>query len=143
MEQEHLQASARMSDGRMQFVADAGERPPVTLDTHPPLGGGDGYTPLELLLASLITCTSMTVTSLLRDRMRRQVTDIRVSGDGTIRDTHPQAFEHIDIHLIIASPDATEEEIRRALDSAEKKVCPVMAMVKGNVTVQTTFEIKR
>lgn len=143
MDQEHLRASIRMSDGLSQYIAEAGALPPVTVDTHPPVGGGNGYTPLELLLISLISCTSMTTGSLLRDRMRRQVTDIKASGDGVLRETHPQTYETIDVHLEITSPDATEAEVARALKSAEEKVCPVWAMLKGNVDIRTTFELKR
>lgn len=143
MDSEHMKATIRMTDGKSQYEARAGGHAPVILDAHAPVGGESGYTPLEILLFSLMSCTGMTLVNLLRERMRRQVTAVEATADGVLRDAHPKGFSSIDVHITLTSPDATEAEVARALASAEEKVCPVWGMLKGNVDIRATVTVVR
>ncbi len=66
------------------------------------------------------------------------IVDIR----GKVRGEHPKAFETIDVFLTIESPDVTEDEVRRAIETAEGKICPVVAMVRGNVQLKVDFKVE-
>ena len=143
MSEEMLSTKLILVDGQMRFDATARDNPSISVDYFPPLGTEQGYTSLELLLISLASCTASTVMSLLRHRMRREVTGFEATCSGVLRQEHPKTFTRIDLDMTIVSPEATEAEVERALKSAEDKVCPVWALIKGNVEVVTTFTIKR
>ena len=83
-----------------------------------------------------------TVAPVLRKK-RRTVERLVVRATGTRRVEHPTAFTRIVLHFELTSPDATEEDLRRSIELTEEKYCPVWAMVKGNVEIETPFEIQR
>lgn len=141
MEKSTLSASLRLMDERVQFEAEDGTRPAIRVDGVPPIGHGDGHTPMHLFLVSFASCEGITLASMIRDRMRRRLDGMTIEISGDLRKTHPKAFTHLRLHIDIASPDATGAEVERALASAERSVCPVWAMVKGNVEVETTFAL--
>lgn len=137
-----LEKSLRLVDDRVRFLVDPGGEQRLFIDAPPPTGHEMGASPMALFLSSLASCTGITVLSLLRDRMHRTVTGMIIDVRGKLRTKHPKAFETIDLYLTIRSPDATDAEVRRAIDSAEKKVCPVTAMVRGHVQIRVDFKIE-
>lgn len=114
----------------------------VILDAPPTLGNNEGYGPLELLLLSLGGCAGMTVASSLRKKSGRKIGSLDIDASGNLRETPPITFDHIDMHFTFHGTDATEEEIQHAIDMAEAKLCPVWALLKGNVETAVTFSIE-
>lgn len=143
MARQIVSSTITLVDERVRFQAEAGENQPIFIDYAPPMGTGDGYNSMQLLLLSLSSCTATTLINLMRERMRCTITGMEVSAQGALREEHPKTFEKIEMRMILTSPDATEDKVKRALDAAEEKLCPVWALLKGNVAVETTFEIKR
>jgi putative redox protein len=137
---EQLAVGAELTNGRMQFIAECRSNPAIVLDYNPPLGDGEGYTPLELLLVSLATCSGATLATLLR-KMRKDVASLQVRAQGTRRETHPTAFEHISLSFRLLSQDASEADVQRALKLAEDSYCPVWSMLKNNVEVTCAYQI--
>lgn len=128
-------------DDKVMFSATSRENPELIIDYFPPVGTGKGYTSLELLMLSLGSCLSTTLLTLLRYRMKKTVSNISVSAEGTMREEHPRILEHITVFLNIESMDLSEEELQEALKIAENTLCPVWAMLKGNTTVEVKTEI--
>lgn len=108
--------------------------PPVDADYFPPLGEGRGYTGLELLLLSLAACSGTAILPLLR-RMGKTVTGLKVRAAGKRRSQHPTSFERIDLEFTLISPDAGPADLEKAVSLAEGSICPVWAMLKGNVEI--------
>lgn len=125
-----------------QITAQTRGLAPVTLDAPPDLGNNEGYGPLELLLSSLGGCAAMTVVSGLRKKNNRTVGSVNVALSGELRETPPITFSMIDMKMEFIGTDATPEEIQHAIDLAESKLCPVWALLKGNVEVRTTFSVR-
>ncbi len=128
-------------DDKTMFNATARENPAVTVDYFPPVGTGKGYTSLELLMIAFGSCVSTTLLTLLRYRMKKSVIGLSAEVNGTVREEHPKALQHILLLLKIKSKDLTEAEVQAALKIAEDTMCPVWAMIKGNVTVEVKAEI--
>jgi putative redox protein len=131
-----LTASVRSTNERMGYTGRAGDNPEIGIDYVPPLGDGKGYLPLELILVSLSACAGSSVALLLR-RMHRTVIEMNVSAEGERREEHPTGFSKIRLRFGVKSPDATADEVQRALQMSEEKFCPVWAMLKGGVIVET------
>jgi len=123
-------------DDKAMFHADARDNPEIVVDYFPPIGTGKGYTSLELLMVSLGTCVSTTLLGLLRYRMKKTVSSISAEVNGIVRDEHPKALEHIRLTLKISAADLSDSEVKEALQVAENEICPVWAMLKGNVAVE-------
>ena len=137
---EQLEVSVELINQKVQFRGVAGEHPAIILDYVPPLGDGQGCTPLELLLISLATCAGATIVTLLR-RMHRIVTGLQVQAHGLRRNSHPICFQRITLEFVLISPDTVAADMDKALHLAEETYCPVWAMLKGNVEVRTEYRI--
>ena len=129
-------------DDKVMFSATARENPAVIVDYFPPIGTGKGYTSLELLMISFGSCVSTTLLSLLRYRMKKSVSGVSVEVNGTVREEHPKALKHILLRLTFKAEDLTETELREALKEAEDTMCPIWAMIKGNVIVDVEMKVE-
>ncbi len=129
-------------DEKVRLLGSARGLPPVTADYSPPLGDGQGYTGLELLLLSLAACSATAVLPLLR-RMRKTVAGLKVNASGVRRTEHPTSFERIDIEFVLASPDADASDLGKAVALAEGSICPVWAMLKGSVEIVPALRVVR
>ena len=136
---ENLNISLHSRDDKVKFSATARDNPEIVIDYSPPIGTGEGYTSLELLMASYGSCVSTTVLTILRHQMRKKVDGISVDVQGVVRDEHPKALERMNVALNIKASDLSEPEVRQALAVAEEKLCPVWAMIKGNVEIDIEF----
>ena len=128
-------------DEQVKLRVEARENPEVIIDYFPPIGTGEGYTSLELLMAAFGSCVSTTLITILRHRMKKTVNGITTEVEGSVRKEHPKALSHILLRLKITAQDVTEAEVRDTLVILEEKLCPVWAMIKGNVDIDTDIEI--
>lgn len=128
-------------DEKTMFSATARDNPEIIIDYFPPIGSGKGYTSLELFMTSFGSCVSSTLLSLLRYRMKKKVDGVVAHVQGTVREEHPKALKHILLTLTFKSKELTKAEALEALNAAEEKMCPVWAMIKGNVDVDVEIEI--
>ena len=137
-----LSVKLQTIDDKAMFSATARENPAVVIDYFPPVGTGKGYTSLELLMISFGSCASTVLMTLLRYKMKKSVSGISAEVNGTVCEEHPKALSHILLRLKIQEKDLTEAEVQEALKVTEDTMCPVWAMIKGNVTVDVETEIK-
>lgn len=137
---EQLEINVKLINDKVQFTGSSRSNPAVTCDYFPPLGDGDGYTGLELLLLSLSVCSATAMVVLLR-KMRKTVADFAVHATGIRQEQPPTAFEKIHLEFTLHSPDTEDADMQKALELAEKTVCPVWAMLRNNVEVVPTFQI--
>ncbi len=135
-----VSVAIELVDEKVRLRGSARGLPPLTADYFPPLGDGQGYTGLELLLLSLGACSATAIVPLLR-RMRKSVTGLTVNASGVRRTEHPTSFARIDIEFILASPDAELADLQKAVALAEGSICPVWAMLKGGVEIVPALKI--
>ena len=112
----------------------------VIVEGSPEIGGeGQGMRPMELLLVSLASCSSMDVVSILK-KMRQPLEDMRVEVNGArATDQVPAVFTKIHLHFILKGElraDRVEEAIRLSVD----KYCSVGRML--DKTAEITYDWK-
>jgi putative redox protein len=129
-----LKTQTNLVNTRVRFSGKARNNPAVFMDYFPPLGDGEGYTGLEMLLLTLSGCSSTAITVLLR-KMNKTVTGLTVDASGIRQETAPYAFSRIDLLFTLTSPDVGEADLEKAIHLAETSMCPVWSMIKGNVTI--------
>jgi putative redox protein len=142
MSEQQEVVSVRLVDQKVRFVglSDANPEQPITFDYHPPLGDGQGYNGLELLLMSLCGCSATAIAYLLR-KMGKTVSGLEVHAKGIRRQEPPIKFEKIFLEFVLNSEDARDSDIQRAIQLSEQSVCPVWQMIKNNVEVVPTYKI--
>jgi putative redox protein len=137
-----LEANVKLVNNGLKFECTADNQPPIYTDHPIPPAVAEGYSPIQLVLIGLATCSGGTAVALLR-KFRKDVSGFSVEAHGTLREQHPLSFSRIDLAFTVVSADATEDDVKLAVTKAEEKYCPVWAMIKGNVEVAFTVEVKR
>ncbi len=135
-----LEVTVSSTNQKLGYTGVLRSLPPVTIDYIPPLGDGEGYLPLELLLMSLAACSGGVIGLLLR-KMGKTISGITVNAKGTRRDQHPTSFQTIFLEFVVESVDTKDADVQKTIKLAEESLCPVWAMVKGNVEVKTEYKI--
>ena len=136
------EVTVNLTNQKVQFTGVSKNNPdrPIIFDFYPPIGDGQGYNGLELLLMSLAGCSGTTIVYLLR-KMGKNVSGLKVDAKGIRRDQPPIKFEKIFLEFILNSKDTKDTDIQKAIQLAEESVCPVWQMVKNNVEVLSEFKI--
>jgi putative redox protein len=136
------EVTVHLTNPKVQFTGISNANPdrPVAFDYKPPIGDGEGYNGLELLLMSFAGCSGTAIAFLLR-KMGKEVSGLTVHAKGMRREQPPIKFEKIFLEFILDSKDAREADIQRAIRLAEESVCPVWQMIKNNVEVATEYKI--
>lgn len=91
-----LAVSIELMNQKVKFACRTRDQQPISVDYTPPIGDGEGYTSLELLLISLATCVGTGVLTLLR-KMRKEISGLQIGASGVRRTTHPTSFETIEL----------------------------------------------
>ena len=120
-----MAASARWSGDRFHFeLSDDGGQTAIS-DESPPLGGGDGMSPANLLLAALCACTGITAVSLLQ-KMKQPLGSLTVKAEADRQPDWPKAFTEIRLVYEISGNGAFDEAlVRKATALATKRYCAV------------------
>jgi putative redox protein len=136
------EVAVRLINQKVKFsgVSSANPERPVTFDYKPPIGDGEGYNGLELLLMSLSGCSATAIVYLLR-KMGKTISGLEVNAKGIRRDQPPIKFEKIFLEFILNSKDTKDTDIQKAIQLAEQSVCPVWQMIKNNVEVVAGYKI--
>ena len=137
---EQLEVTVNLTNQKVQFTGVSRSNPSITFDYDPPLGDGQGYTGLEMLLMSLAACSGTSIVALLRN-MNKSISGFKVNGKGIRRAEHPTSFQKIFLEYTLNSKDAEDKHIQEAIQLSEETYCPVWAMVKNNVEVVTEHKI--
>jgi putative redox protein len=137
---EQLEITVNSTDERVRCNGVAGSNPAVTFDYREPVGGGQGYTPLEMLLMSLAVCSVTSIVYLL-GKMRKTIAGFKVNAKGLRRDIHPTSLEKIHLEFVLSSCDASDADVQKAIRLSEETYCPVWAMLKNNVEITTGYKI--
>jgi len=114
----------------------------ITVDGREGFGGHNiGPRPMQLLLASLASCTGMDVISILQ-KMRQPVEEYRIEAAAEEAEDHPKVFTSITIkHIITGKVD--EGRLARAIELSDTKYCPASAMLRAVAQITTEYEIRQ
>ena len=129
-----LETQTTLVNDRVQFSGKARNNPSILMDYFPPLGDGEGYTGLEVLLLSLSGCSGTAIKVLLR-KMNKTVEGLTVETSGIRQEEAPFAFSRIDLVYTLKSPDVSVADLEKVIRLTETSMCPVWAMLKGNVEI--------
>ncbi len=102
----------------------------VTIDMKPE--GKTLQSPMELVLSALTGCVAVEIALMIQKR-RKTLMDLKVEASGQRRDKDPKGFTHIELHFILTSPDAQQEELDKIAALALEKYCSVGNSLKASI----------
>ena len=135
-----LEASVNLLNNKLHFLGKSGGNIPVHLDYTSPLGDNLGYMPLQVFLMSFASCAGGSVLYLLR-RQGKIITGLDVKATGTRKMVHPTSFSKIILDFEIKADNLDVNEMEKAISDSEEIYCPIWAMIKNNVVVESHFVI--
>jgi len=135
-----LSVELRRTNQKVHFegVSSANPNLSIPFDFAPPMGDGQGFAGLEMLLMSFAGCFSTTVVFLL-GRMGKHIESYSATAEG-IRSEQPLAMKEIHITMRIQSNDITSQDMDTVIRQAEA-MAPVGQAIKNNVVIKTAFEL--
>jgi putative redox protein len=136
-----MKAQLRWLGSDMQFEGTTQSGQTVKLDSTKDQAAAIGPSPVEMVLQALGGCTAMDIVSILK-KMRRTITSLVLEIEGERREEYPRIFTHIHILYKLVSPDATEQELDRAIRLSEEKYCSVSGMLRPTVKITTSYELR-
>jgi len=126
--------------GGMRFEGRSRSGLTVELDFVPPGGKLEGYSPLELLLASLAACSGQVVAGLLK-RMGQEIAGFRVVARGVKKDIHPAVLTSVALEFEFSGGSLDPVSVEKALALSEERYCPVWAMLKASVPIKAEYRL--
>jgi putative redox protein len=135
---DELYVDLKLINEKVKFSAVSNQRQgqEITMDYVPPLGDGEGFLGLEVLLFSFAGCVSTGITALLR-RMGNSVTRYEMRAYG-IRKMDPLSLEKIHAVITLNADGIKEEDVRKAITLAES-ISPVWIAIRNNVEVSIDY----
>ena len=113
----------------------------VNFDAPKEHGGEEtALSPMENVLASLASCSSFHVLTILKKK-RLNVTGYFVEATAERREEPPRVFTKIHLKYIVKGTDITPEAVEVAIKLSEDKYCSVGGMLQKAVPITSSFEI--
>jgi putative redox protein len=113
----------------------------VKFDAPKDHGGEEtALSPMENVLASLASCSSFHVLTILKKK-RLNVTDYSVEATAERREDPPRVFTKIHLKYIVKGTNVTSEAVESAIKLSEEKYCSVGGMLKQAVPITSSFEV--
>ena len=135
MNNNQLEATVILTNQKVQFTGISKTNPnrPITFDYLPPLGDGEGYRGLELLLMSFAGCVSTTIVFLL-SKMGKDISGFKMNVTVENR-LQPLSLETISFDVLLDSKDTDDLELQSVIRQAEE-LSPVWIAIKNNAVVR-------
>ncbi|MEO7117813.1 MAG: OsmC family protein [Candidatus Limnocylindrales bacterium] len=115
---------------------------PVDINAPHPPGvdhGATGFSPAELLLASIGSCSAWDVVGIL-EKGRHPVEGVEAIVTGEQHTESPYAYHTIAVHFVVRGA-VRESAVERAVRLSCERYCSVIATVRPTATVTSSFEI--
>jgi len=124
----------------LQFVAESAGHS-IVVDGAPGFGGDTGMPPMRLLLLGVAGCSAMDIIHILKNRMRKTVTGLRVEVNAERADEHPKVYTRIELKYLLRGRDLKEKHVSRAIELSNNQFCAAAIMLGKTAEIVTSFEI--
>ncbi len=123
-----------------ETTTDSGHR--VRTDARIQAGGNNhGPSPMELLLASLGSCTGISFVDILRKK-RQAISGVEIRVEGVVGDdTYPKTYTDLEVVYVVHGKDISPKAVEDAIYLSKTKYCGISAMLAKSANLKTRFEI--
>ncbi|PZC53004.1 MULTISPECIES: OsmC family protein [unclassified Mesotoga] len=126
--------------GKMAFYAKTPSGHDIHMDAKEASGGdGSAPSPMEMVLAALMGCTSMDVVSIL-SKMKVSDYEYSISANYEYAKEHPKVFTSIELVYHFSGKNLPKDKIEKAVNLSQERYCSVSAMLKNSVDLTMRIE---
>ena len=125
----------------MQFVAETAGHA-IVIDGAPGFGRGTAVPAMRLLLLGAAGCSAMDVVHILKNRMRRELTDLRVEVSAEQAAEHPKVYTRIELRYLLKGRGLREKDVKRAIQLSNTKFCSAAIMLGKTAEIVTSYAIE-
>jgi len=125
----------------MQFVAETAGHA-IVIDGAPGFGRGTAVPAMRLLLLGAAGCSAMDVVHILKNRMRRELTDLRVEVSAEQAAEHPKVYTRIELRYLLRGRGLREKDVKRAIQLSNTKFCSAAIMLGKTAEIVTSYAIE-
>ncbi len=123
--------------GKQLFLGTSESGHSMVLDAN---NGDSAPSPMESVLISLGSCSSVDVVSILR-KTKQDITGCIVELSGTRANAVPALFTDIHLKFIITGKSIASKHVERAVNLSAEKYCSVALMLNAKVKITHSFSI--
>ncbi len=120
-------------EGQRRFDGIDSKGIPVDIDGSQELG----VRPSDLLPMALASCSGVDVVSQLRDGL----TGLSIDVTFTKEPDPPWKFQRFRLHYRVSGASLTPEQVEAAIHRSHTEMCSVAMAVRGNVPIETSYEL--
>lgn len=84
----------------------------------------------------------MDVVHILRNRMHRPLTSLRVQVSAEQAEDHPKVYTCIELKYFVKGRGLREKDVRRAIELSNTKFCSAAIMLGATAQISTSYEIE-
>jgi putative redox protein len=130
--------------GSMPFTGKSEKGHITYFDTSTKHGGtGQHATPMDVLLESVGACSIFDITGILTKK-RKTVEAIDIDIQSERAENFPKVFTKIHLNYVIKTPDASLDDVNKAIDLSMTTYCSVSATLKrSGCEVTWSAEVER
>jgi putative redox protein len=125
----------------MQFLAESAGHA-IVVDGAPGFGRDTGMPPMRLLLLGAAGCSAMDVVHILKNRMRKPLTGLRIEVKSEQAKEHPKVYTRIELKYLLEGRGLKEKDVRRAIELSNTKFCSAAIMLAETAEIVTSYEIQ-
>jgi putative redox protein len=122
----------------MRFVGKTDNGKTLEMDGN---SDSDVVTPMESVLLSVGSCSSIDVVDILK-KSRQQISNCICELSAERAESAPRVFTTIHAHYIVQGDKVSEKHVARAVQLSTEKYCSVMLMLDKKVLFTTSFVIQ-
>ncbi|PNX53748.1 MAG: osmotically inducible protein OsmC [Thermoplasmata archaeon M9B2D] len=125
------------------FIGKADSNHWAAIDTPKEVCGLDAAThPMELILLALGGCSGSDIVSIL-NKKKVMLEDFEIYIDAERADSYPKVFTKIHLEYVFYGQQIKPKHVEHAINLSHEKYCSVMGMLKGSVSITSSYKINR
>jgi putative redox protein len=121
-------------ESQLRFDGTDSKGIPVDIDGRQDLG----VRPSDLLPMALASCSGVDVVSQLGEDV---LTDLSIEVSYNKELDPPWKFQRFRLHYRLSGPTLTADRVEEAIQRSHAEMCSVAAAVRGNIPIETSFEL--
>jgi putative redox protein len=126
----------------MRFVANDDKGHSVEIDASREHGGeGSAFSPMQLLLVALGSCTGMDVVNILQ-KQRQKLTGVEIAVSGERVSDHPRVYSKVHVEYKLKGEGLKDKALRTAIQLSEDKYCSVGATIGKTAKMSHSYAIQ-
>ena len=125
------------------FIGKADSNHWTAIDVKKETCGFDAAThPMELVLLAMGSCAGSDIVSIL-NKKKVMLEGFEINIDAERAEKYPKVFTKIHLEYVFYGQQIKPKQVEQAISLSHERYCAVIGMLKGSVSINSSYKIKR